>query len=324
LYNKCVNILLVWIGRLGDLLVSTPFMAAMRAKYPDARITLLARSYVRGARELLPFVDETVFLSAAPRDIAALAKTLLLKKFDLCVDMNCSYSRASGALTRLSGAASRVSFDKYRAGWFYTATVAAPREDEHMQQRYRRLADFFGAPFAPEMKISIPEERRRRAREILAACGVKKGDFTVAMHTGNYKKFDHRWPEEKFAELAKRISASGARVAYLCGPGEEAQVRRAAQMAGVDAILPPAELGLMAGILSEMNMLVVSATGTMHLAAAAGTPMISLHSGYTEKCWKPLQGEGVAVASKDWHSLRGITVDEVWQAYLKLRGQTHP
>jgi len=320
--NTPHSILLIWIGRLGDLIVSTPFIHAMRGKYPRARITLLARGYVRGAADMIAPLDEKIYLPSlsSPADAAAFAKNFLFKKFDLCVDMNASYSRTAGALARLSGAKRRVSFDKFRADWFYTATVPAPKDDEHMLERYRRLAEFFGATFTPQLRLDVPPREREAARKLLAASGVNPAAFKVAVHAGNFKKVGHRWPEEKFEELTKRIlPLAGVEVIYISGPGEEAQTRALAQKAGVKFVIPPLPLGTLAGLLQEVNMLIVSATGTMHLAAAVGTPLLSFQSGYTDKCWKPLQGGGIALASKDWDSLRGIEVDKAWQAFCELK-----
>ena len=316
------KILLVWICRLGDLLISTPFMTALREKFPDAEITLLTRSYVREAADMVASVDRRVYLPSlkTPGDIADFCKLFLDGDFDLCVDLNMVYSRTSGWLTRLSGAKERVSFEKFRADWFYTGTVAAPQESEHMLERYRRLADYFSVPFSPRLELSVKDADRAAARKLLTEHGVNATAFKVAIHTGNFKKFDHRWPEEKFAELAKKIAAvPGVEVLYISGPGELPQVRAAAKMAGIKTVLPPLPLAKMAGLLKEVDMLVVSATGTMHLAAATGTPMLTFQSAYTAKCWQPLQGKGIHLNSGDWNSLRGITVEAAWKAFVELK-----
>ncbi|HOX23070.1 MAG TPA: hypothetical protein PLL10_06355, partial [Elusimicrobiales bacterium] len=129
------KILLVWIGRFGDLLVSGPFISALRAKYPRAAITLLARGYVEELAALLPGIDKVLTLPASPLSTGSFLAGIL-PGFDLCVDLNSSYSRTSGFLSLFSRAPLRVSFDKFRAAWFYTKTAAAPAEDEHMLSRY--------------------------------------------------------------------------------------------------------------------------------------------------------------------------------------------
>jgi ADP-heptose:LPS heptosyltransferase len=316
------RILVVWICRLGDFIVSTPFLSALRQKFPQAEITLLARGYVRGAADMTPSLDRRVYLPSlsSPKDAAGFCRDYLGGKFDLCVDLNPAYSRTAGLMARLSGAKERISFAKFRADWFYTATIPAPKEDEHMLERYRRLADYFGAPFSPKLELAVSAAERAAARELLARYGINGQAFKVAIHPGNFKKFDHRWPEEKFAELAKKIAAlPGVELFYISGPGETEQVRAAAEMAGVKKVLPPLSLAQTAALLKEINLLIVSATGTMHLAAAAGTPMLTFQSGYTAKCWQPLQGEGIHLNSGDWNSLRSIAVDKAWHAFTELK-----
>ncbi|MCX5783075.1 MAG: hypothetical protein NTW04_01315 [Elusimicrobia bacterium] len=222
------RILLLWIGRLGDLLSATAFIRAMRQKFPDAKITLLTRGYVRDLAEILSGIDERIYLPSpgALRGAGGFFSHFLLKKFDLCVDLNTSYSRTSGALVILSKAQKRVSFDKKGARFFYTDTIAAASRDEHMLSCYGRLAQFFSAPYTPEMKIEIPDGDISRAQKILSSLNLKPDALKIAVHPGNFKKFDHRWPKGKFIELSKKIlSLPDVELIYIAGPGEEKPVK---------------------------------------------------------------------------------------------------
>jgi len=309
------KILLVWIGRFGDLLVSGPFIAALRAKYPRAEITLLARGYVKELAALLPGLDKVLALPSfsSPLSLPRFAGKML-SGFDLCVDLNSSYSRTSGFLCLLSRAPERVSFDKFRACWFYNRTVAAPAEDEHMLSRYGRLAEFFGAPYQPALRVLIPETAQADAQKVLD--GLKDGGPLVLVHPGNFKKYDHRWPEEKFLELCRRLSALPGKISLvlMAGPGEEAPVKAMlAQLPGAK-YLPPLPAPQTAAVMSKCSLVVVSATGTMHLAAALDVPLVCFHSEYTYKCWRPMSPKSVSLSSGEWNSCRSITVDAAWEA----------
>jgi len=307
------KILLVWIGRLGDLIVSTPFVRALRARYPRARITMLVRGYAKEAACMIAEVDEVKNISN-PLTVLSLA----FGHYDLCVDLNPSYSRTAGSYVRLSGAPVRVSFSKFRQDWFYTDTVAAPGEHEHMTQRYARLAEFFGAPFTPEMKLSVSSADMAAGKKLFDSLGLA-GTAKVVIHPGNFRKFDHRWPQEKFIELTHRLLAKNIAVAYMCGPGEEKFVRPMAEkFGGKVPWVPPMRLGMTAGFMKNFDLLVVSATGTTHLAAATGTPVLSMNSQYSYECWRPLAGAGAHLTSGDWKTCHPITVDEVYDNVMRL------
>jgi len=316
------RILLIWIGRLGDLIIATPFIRALRRRFPGSRITMLVRHYVADVAALCDPSLEVICMPSLkhPGEAAGFIGKYLLGSHDICVDLNPSYSRTSGILALLSRAPQRVSFDKFRANSFYTATVSAPAEDEHMLARYRRLADHFHAPFEERLELTPRPEHEAAARRIIEKLQLDRSKKAVAIHPGNFKKFDHRWPEEKFIGLSRRILETGkAEIIYLTGPGEEKEVKKILASLPLSIKQAPVmTVPVMAAFMKKLDVLIVSATGTMHLAAAVGAPMISFHSGYTIKCWRPLNTPGEAVAASEWRSLRGITVEEAWRAFLRV------
>lgn len=336
------KILLVWIGRVGDFAVSTPFIKALRSVFPGKQIDILVREYVRELAGLVPGIDRVIALPDMKNIPGALKffREYIPAKYRLCVDLNSSYSRTSGLLTRLSGAEERVSFDKYRANWFYNTTISSPAEDEHMLKRYGRLAEYFKAPYDYKMLISPKPGHEAEARKILSALNLNPSARRIALHPGNFKKYDHRWPEEKFIELAKRIlslnksspatplpprggsseeGSNPVELLFIAGPGEEAEVRNMMKALPPSVkFVPPMKIGTLAAFLKLTDLFVVSATGTMHLAAAVQATTLSLHSDYTWNVWRPLDCPGAAIPSGEWNSLRGISVETVWRELLKL------
>ncbi|NLO92179.1 MAG: glycosyltransferase family 9 protein [Elusimicrobia bacterium] len=314
------KILLVWIGRFGDLLVSGPFISALRARYPKAEITLLARAYVKDLAPLLPGLDRTIILPNSPSSALAYIKAML-PGFDICVDLNSSYSRTSGFLCLLSRAPLRASFDKFRAGWFYNKTAAAPSENEHMLSRYGRLAALFGAPYEEKLRVALPREAVQAALKLRDSLNLLNDAPLVLVHPGNFKKYDHRWPEEKFLELSRRLLdlPEKPQLALMAGPGEEGKVREMlSSLPGEAKYLPPQTAPVSAAFMSGCSLVIVSATGTMHLAAALDVPLLSFHSQYTFECWRPLNEKSLSLSSGEWNSCRSISVDAAWDAALKL------
>ncbi|MFH1724292.1 MAG: glycosyltransferase family 9 protein [Elusimicrobiota bacterium] len=343
------RIVLLWIGRLGDILIATPFMASVRARFPGARVTLVTGELGAAAARLAPALDAVRVLRRFhhPLENLRLVRELRAHEADLLVDLNSAPSRASSTLARLARARVKLTFARARGEGAYTHLIDAPSETEHMLDRYARLAEALGASYDPRPRVRVPAIDARAARDLLKDL-VPPGGPLVCVHPGNFKKFDNRWPEDKFVALAARLSAvPGVRVFFLAGPGEEAPVRAIAER--LETSLPvvgPLSTGVAAGLLSQVDLLIANVTGTAHLAIATGTPTFTFRSRYTDTVWMSrgnatligpaakdalpptterdpsLRGRDAdsphfSVVSESWESCRDIPVDAAWTA---LRG----
>lgn len=308
----------VWIGRLGDLLIATPALRSLRERFPQARITLVIGQKGADAAKLCPGIDEVLTLKSAAHPLSNLRLMAELRKpADLLIDFNSAFSRASAVLCRLANARVKLSFDKGKGRWAYTHLLEAPSDTEHMLDRYARLALALKAPYDPTLQVRLSEEDQKRAKKILDdfSNGKSEGLRRIAIHPGNFKKFDNRWPEEKFVELTNRLlDKQNLRIFYMTGPGEEGPVAGiVSQLKREVPILPSMPVGVTAAMLSLMDLLIVNATGTTHLAAAVGTPTFSFLSRYTKTVWMPRSGPHFSVVSDSWTSCRDIPVDVAWK-----------
>jgi ADP-heptose:LPS heptosyltransferase len=318
LLENVERIACVWIGRLGDLIVATPALRSIRVRFPQAHIVLVVGEKGREIAELLPEAGEVLVLRSAAHPLQNLRVLSELRRpAQLFIDLNPSFSRASLALAAIANARTKLAFDKRTGRWAYTHLLKAPDETEHMLDRYQRLAGALKAAYDPTPRIQIRDEFRRKARNVLAplvdsALGARK----ILIHPGNFKKFDNRWPEEKFVDLTNRLlDVKDVQVMYMAGPGEEKAVAGiVARLKRPVPVIAPLPVGTTAALLSFMNLLIVNATGTTHLAVAVGTPTFSLLSKYTKTVWMPRNGPHLSVVADSWTSCRDISVDAAWTA----------
>ncbi|MBI4425445.1 MAG: glycosyltransferase family 9 protein [Elusimicrobia bacterium] len=318
--NDARRIALLWIGRLGDFLVATPFLRALRRRFPGAEVTVIVGERGREAAALCPEVDEIRVLGKlhAPLANLHLAATLAAGCYDLLVDLNTAFSRSSAAVAWLTQARVKLGFRKAAGNRLFTHLVQAPETAEHMLDRYGRLAAAIDAPYEPLMSVRVPEPEGARGRAAVreALARAAPGARPVLIHPGNFQKFENRWPEDRFAALTDRLlDDPAAAPVYLCGPGEEAQARAiVARLKRPVPMLAPMSLAALAGALTEAELLIVNATGTAHLAAALGVPTLTFLGGYTKAVWMPRAGPHYSVVSASWESCRDISVDAAWEA----------
>ncbi|MDD4004367.1 MAG: glycosyltransferase family 9 protein [Elusimicrobiaceae bacterium] len=318
------KVLFVWIGRLGDLMVSTPFIVAFRARFPQARITLMVRNCSSELATAVPGVDRVITFPSLskPGAVFRFLAHYLFSRYDCCVDLNAAYSRTSGLLCRFSGAGRRVSFKKKLHGKFYTEVIAEPEEKEHFSDRYARLAAHFGADYVPGMKLEPSRAARAEADRRAELLGIKGTNFNILVHPGNFRKTEHRWPREKFIALTGLLlEEPGNRVFYFAGPGETRPVEEmlARLPAGQVTLITAMHPAVFAALAAKFQLMIVSATGPMHIASAMGVPLLTFNSEYSWQCWRPLTGLCRNLHSGDWRTCRTISVEEAYAACQLLR-----
>ncbi|MBI4371122.1 MAG: glycosyltransferase family 9 protein [Elusimicrobia bacterium] len=308
----------VYIGRVGDVITATPFLRALRRRLPKARIRLVVGWRSREVLPLIPFIDASLILGKPWRLDAhlALAARLLSSREDLLVDLNSVFSKTSTLLARATPARAKLAFEKGKGPAVFTHALAAPAVEEHMAERYGRLAAALGAPYVPELELSLPSADAAQAERLLEPFALESGRFKIAIHAGNFDRFSFRWQEEKFAALADRLAADpGFQVFFLAGPGEKEKTRAvAAAMKRPAPVLPTARLGVTGGMLRRMDLFVCNVTGTTHLAAALGVPTFAFYAGYTQTVWRPRGERHGGTLCPEWQTCRDTTVDEACAA----------
>ena len=322
--NAVRRVTALYLGRVGDLVVSTPMLRSLKLGFPRAALRLVTSSPCRDAAALIPFPDETLLAYRVRHPLKNLRLARSLREpCDLLVDLNPSFSRSAAALVALAAAPVKLSFEKQRLRRLYTHRVDAPGEREHMLDRFARLAEALGTPYEPRMELKTTEQDERNAERILNENLETGTGPRVLIHPGNFKKYDNRWPEEKFGQLTERIlKNTNAQAVFLAGPGEEIQVRKI--ISGIPQsirpkapLLPSAPLGVTAALIRRVDLCALNITGTTHVAAAVGTPTFGFYSGYTDAVWRPRDPRHSGCVSDQWESCRSITVEAAWDGLLK-------
>lgn len=317
----------VLLGRIGDVVTATSFLRALRRRYPGRELRLALSASCRGLRPLLapaiadPDIAWVHPWSAGLRNVRVAA--FMSRPASAVIDLNPAPSKSAAALVALSRRTKiKIGFRKRRLNGVYTHQIDEPREDEPMLDRYARLSAFLDLSYDGRTALSLGQAARQRGLALLESAGFKPGARAgVAIHPGNFKKFDNRWPEEKFVGLADRLLEDpGLALYFLAGPGERRQVEAIARACKRPApVLPQASLEDTAAMLSRMSLLVCNVTGTTHVAHALGLPTFGLYSRYTDAVWRPRNGRCGGVVSAEWESCRSTSVEE---AYRALRAQS--
>jgi len=286
-----VNILLIQLKRIGDLILTTPAIAAVRAKYPRANISLIVSA---STRELLPAirgVDRT-FIARGKIGDAAAWFTVARRKYEYCVDF--TRNDRSAFLTLLSGARQRITTDhpkqrvKIRA-LSYNELVQTPIRLMHTVDYHLALLAPLGIRDAPQtVQLDLPASAMAHAERVLADAKVC-GEFLL-LHPGSARA-EKFWEADRWAALIA-FAAGQHLTCVLTGgssPLEKAHIAQIKAHAREPLIDLSARLDLLtlAALIKRARLITTVDSAPMHLAAATQTPQAVLFGPTNPLHWRP-------------------------------------
>lgn len=325
-------------NQLGDMLLSTPSLRAVRARAPRARIDLISgpqnHDAVRGSSRLdeVLLYDKATFLR---RPLAArrFADRLRDARYDLALVLSTvSFSYTGAWLAAISGAKRRAGRPGPGGAGGETARdvfhwcLPEPREGVHQTAANLDLVAPFGAAEAdgtPEI-FPAPAEAERGRRALDEALPAT-GGLRVLIHPGAGKK-PNRWPADRFGDVAAALRAEGCAVATCSGPGEIALLGAMDRAAGEPFPRLPA-LGFreLAGAFAAADLVLVNDTGVLHLAAATAPAVLALFGPTDPRQWCPatprvrvLQAPGADLRRLETGVVRAAAL--AWAAALAAGG----
>ena len=278
-----MNILLLQLKRIGDLILTTPAINAVREKFPQAHISLVVSS---GTRELLPAIHGIDHAFVA--DWFKIAR----RKFEYCVDF--THSDRSAFLTLLSGARTRITSEhakrqsKIRA-LSYNSFVTSSLRQLHTVDHYLALVEPLGIHnAAPTLQLDLPPSALEEADRVLSENNIR-GDF-VLLHPGS-ARIEKFWEADRWAELI----AFAARENLPClvtggsSPLEQSHLAQIKAASAAPFINLSGQLALLtlAALIKKARLLVTIDSAPMHFAAASQTPQVVLFGPTNPLHWRP-------------------------------------
>jgi heptosyltransferase III len=308
--------------RVGNVLLTTPLVRALRKGLPRARVDWLVaagkESLVEGlADRLLPFRKEDFFRH--PLRFASFVLGLRRERYDVVIEAGHwhAFSFTSLWLTRFTAAPIRIGHARGLADRFLTHLVE--RDPAHLREvaaKLELLGPLGMGSDGEQMDTTV--DRDPRVQQAAAAIVPPEGPQLVVLNPGA-RKPSHRWPAQNYGELARRLQEShGVRTLVLWGPGEEELARQVEQASGGAATLaPPTNLALLAAVFRRSALVVTNDTGPMHLAVATGAPVVAVLMAEDGGRWSHARRfAGVPV--------RAGSADEVQGVLEAVRAQLEP
>jgi ADP-heptose:LPS heptosyltransferase len=298
-------VLVVKFSAMGDTVLLLPVIRRLRAAHPGRRICGLGTFVNRDALRASPDLDEVIVFEpgmvANPLRLASFIRELRARRFGLALDFD-QWLRISPILCFVSGAPRRAGFAT--PGQFrhllYTDPVARAPGKHERDLFFDVLARVGVEASAGERATFFPVDgaSRGEAERFLRESGVE-GRYAV-IHPGcGARGWRRQWPEERYGELVRWLGDRGLGVLVSTGPGEEGLGEAIARISGRDPVMVAGKpLAVLASIMEKASVFVSGNTGVMHLAAAAGAPVVALHGPTDAGRWGPVGKRCISVSSR--------------------------
>jgi len=291
------RVLIVRLRSLGDTLLLTPALRALKAWRPDLRLTVLLYDRFAPVLEGNPDADEVVAFNAAGMRsalaLAGVAARLRRQRFAACFNLH--GGTLSALLTRASGARHRISFEHFRFGFLYTGRSPHPRTllgHNQLHTVEAQIALFYAAGLPqgeiPPTRIFPQEAARKTVQRLLRAREIDPGSGYAVLHpVANF--YTKEWPFDRYAELARLLEEKhGLAPVFISGPGEGNRLDAVARhcrkpLVRFDSLTLPQ----LAALIEGARLLVGNDSGPAHVAAALGRPTVVLFGSSNASLWHP-------------------------------------
>lgn len=295
-WSQARNLLCVRLDSLGDVLMTSPALRALKVPTPGRRLTLLTSPGGAAAARLLPEVDAIIvyrapWLKASPArsdgsaDLA-MAAMLRARAFDGAVIFTV-YSQnplPSALLCHLADIPRRLAH--CRENPYQLLTDWVPETEPHGQLRHevRRQLDLVAAIGASaddeRLRLRVPRAARTQAANALAQAGVALQRPWLVIHPGA-SAAARRYPPERFAAVARRLIQEDCwQVVFTGSAAERALIEGIQSAIGAPSfsVAGRLTLGALAALIAHAPLLISNNTGPAHIACAAGTPVVDLYA----------------------------------------------
>ena len=293
-WSRVERVLVVRLRSIGDTVLATPSLRALRRFLPGARIDVLLEDWVAPLLEGSAEVDRVVTVRRKSQSSRlAVARRLRAEGYDVAYNLHGGSTAA--LLVRASGARHRVGYADYSYASLHNH--AAPpsarlwgRAKTHSAEQQLALLGWTGVPVTdrPASRLAVlPEASATVARRLREEAGLGDGRAFALVHPA--AAFETKtWAAENFARVVEHLAARGLAVVAVAAPGEasvidEVRARSASPLAGfTDLTLP--ELTALA---ARSTVFVGNDSGVAHVAAAVGAPQGVVFGSSNVAHWSP-------------------------------------
>jgi heptosyltransferase-2 len=332
-----------WVG---DAVISLPALQALRDRFPKTEIVLVAKPWVSELYWHHPAVNRQIVYDADGehrgfRGLGKLIDELRAEQFDAAILFQNAFQAAWMAWR--TGIPIRLGYARDNRSALLTEAIDVPPRASYGHEAYYYLqllfrADVIDRPEIPrptrEAQLVLQDSETTRAAQQVRSLGLDGPRFLVGLNPGAFYGSAKRWLPDRYAALADRlIGALHADVLIFGTPAERPLAETIARAMQHTPTIVAGETTLrqFMAMLALCRLVVTNDSGSMHLAAALGLPVVAIFGSTDERATGPLSSRarvvkqpvdcspcGLRECPIDFRCMTGVTVENVHRAALEL------
>jgi heptosyltransferase III len=292
-WGKVKRVLVVRLRSIGDTVLSTPSLIALKRFLPQAEIDVLLEDWVAPVLEGFDAADKIItYRKDDLRSRFAAARTLRRRRYD--VAFNLHGGSTSTFFTRASGAPHRVGYAHYRYNYLYNHLLTSSadfweRESTHSAEQQLALLGAVGVPVAdrPKSRLGVTAKAQSSIAEKLRS-GIENPNSRIALMHPAAAFATKQWATESFARTVEFLSLKGLRTVAVAARHERAVLENLQRSSPVPVLtFDDLSLPEIAALAARAEVFVGNDSGIAHIAAAVQTPTVVIFGSSNINHWRP-------------------------------------
>lgn len=286
------KILVVRLRSIGDTVLATPTLHALKRFLPTAQVDILLEDWVAPVLDGFPYVDNVITIERrSTTSRALLAARLRAARYDVVYNLH--GGTTATLLTRATGAKHRVGYANYQYARLHNHLSPSPlslwaREKTHSAEQQLALAGWTGVPVSdrPATLLRVSDEAAAGIRQRLQSAGLIDRPFAVLHPAASFAT--KQWAAANFAAVANRLGEQGLDVVVVT-TAKEASLIKEIELQSTAHVIGFSDLTLpeITALLSRAHIFVGNDSGLAHMAAAVKTPTVVIFGSSNVAHWRP-------------------------------------
>ncbi len=290
-WTKVRRVLIVRLRSIGDTVLATPSLIALRKFLPDAQIDILLEDWVAPVLENFDAVDNVLTVGKDAKSRLATARQIRRSKYD--VAFNLHGGTTATFFVRASGAKHRVGYKNYQYSFLYNHLLAASadfwqREKTHSAEQQLALLGFVGVPVLdkPKTHLAVTEQNAEAIDLLLHIYGMDEEKIALIHPVAAFDT--KQWAVENFAKVIDYLATQDIFSVVAAAPKEEKVINKLTDLTSTifpsftDLTLPE-----ITALASRAKIFVGNDSGIAHIAAAVKTPSVVIFGSSNRDNWRP-------------------------------------
>jgi len=290
-WSEVRKVLLVRLRSIGDTVLATPSVFALKRFLPNVTVDILVEDWVAPLLNDHPHVDNVIVLERGGfMTRARVARELRAGNYDVVYNLH--GGTTATFLTRATGARHRVGFKSYQYAQLHNHQAPSPlmlwgQQKTHSVEQQLALLGWTGVPVTdrPRTQLGISTEANEKVKQLLARAALT--DRNIALIHPAAAFATKQWATEHFARVADFLSDRGFAPVAIAAPNERALLEKLCGEAAVKITTFDLSLPEVTALAAHSQLFVGNDSGIAHIAAAVGTPAVVIFGSSNIAHWRP-------------------------------------